>query len=154
MSAQRLRPELSVVITNHNYGRYLDAAVGSALCQGGRTEVIVVDDGSDDDSREVAAGLHDSVRVILQDNRGQASAFNAGFAVSSGDVIVFLDADDMLEPDVASTLTTAFKSGAVHAHWQLLLTDAQGRPSGGLRPPPARGGPTRARGRSARRWSR
>lgn len=129
------RPALSVVITNHNYGRYLAAAVESALAQDEGTEVIVVDDGSTDDSLDVIASLDEHrVRSILQDNDGQASAINTGFAASTGGLVIFLDADDLLEPHVLASLNEAFGAGAVHVHWQLRLADARGRPSGGLRP--------------------
>ena len=138
------RPAVSVVITNHNYGRFLADAVETALHQDDWTEVIVVDDGSTDDSREVIGGLDRRVRSILKENGGQGSAVNVGFAASVAPVVVFLDADDLLEPDAASTLTSAFVSGAVHVHWQLRVADAKGCPVGELRPRhPARAGDLR-----------
>jgi glycosyltransferase involved in cell wall biosynthesis len=85
----------SILINNYNYGRYLGSAIDSALSQNhAPTEVVVVDDGSTDNSREVIAGYGDRIRVVLKENGGQASAFNAGFAACRGEVICFLDSDD------------------------------------------------------------
>ncbi|MCC2671779.1 MAG: glycosyl transferase, partial [Armatimonadetes bacterium] len=75
----------SVIINNYNYARYLPEAVESALAQTyPHTEVVVVDDGSTDHSRAVLAGYGDRLRTVFQENGGQASAFNAGFAASRG----------------------------------------------------------------------
>jgi glycosyltransferase involved in cell wall biosynthesis len=68
------------------------------------TEVIVVDDGSTDDSRRIISGYGDRVTPVFKENGGQASAFNAGFAASRGDVIIFLDADDYLFTQRSSEL--------------------------------------------------
>ena len=95
----RYTPLVSVIVNNYNYGHFLSEAIDSALAQTyTRTEVIVVDDGSTDDSSEIIAGYGDRIIPVLKENGGQASAFNAGFAKSRGDVICFLDADDYLFP--------------------------------------------------------
>src|SRR5215217_1250210 len=92
-------PFVSVVVNNYNYGRFLGEAIDSALAQTyPRTEVVVVDDGSTDDSCSVIAGYDGRVVPVLKENGGQASAFNAGFAASRGDIVIFLDADDYLFP--------------------------------------------------------
>src|SRR5437870_11095985 len=89
----------SIIITSYNYGRFLAEAIDSALAQTyPATEVIVVDDGSTDHSRELVLGYGDRIRAVLKENGGQASAFNAGFNVSRGDVLFFLDSDDLLLP--------------------------------------------------------
>ncbi len=88
-------PLVSILINNYNYGRFLREAIDSALNQTYRnTEVIVVDDGSTDNSREIIASYGDRIIPVLKDNGGQASAFNAGFRVSKGDLICYLDSDD------------------------------------------------------------
>src|SRR4051812_16040279 len=93
-------PWASIIINNYNYGHFLRDAIDSALAQTYPcTEVIVVDDGSTDDSREVIAGYGQRVTAVFKENGGQASAFNAGFAASRGEVVVFLDADDTLLPN-------------------------------------------------------
>ncbi|HEX9422757.1 MAG TPA: glycosyltransferase [Pyrinomonadaceae bacterium] len=126
----------SVIISNYNYGRFLREAVDSALRQTyGNTEVIVVDDGSTDGSREIIAIYGDQITPVLKENGGQASAFNAGFAVSRGDVIFFLDADDMLLPTAVERAVPLFDSPEVaKVHWPLWVVDAQSRKNGQLFP--------------------
>ncbi|MEL7209891.1 MAG: glycosyltransferase, partial [Actinomycetota bacterium] len=87
---------VSIVITNYNYERFVGAAIESALDQGPGVEVVVVDDGSTDDSSRILARYHGRVRLVLQDNGGQGSAFNAGFEAATGELILLLDADDVL----------------------------------------------------------
>ncbi len=90
------RARVSVVINNHNYGRFLRDAIDSALAQTyPDTEVVVVDDGSTDESADVIRSFSDRVVARFKENGGQASAFNVGVAASSGDIVCFLDADDM-----------------------------------------------------------
>lgn len=95
-------PVFSVVIDNYNYGRFLGQAVDSVLAQdlpADRFEVIVVDDGSTDDSREVLARYGNRVRPIFQENRGCAAALSRGFAEARGELVSILDADDVWGPD-------------------------------------------------------
>src|SRR5687768_5094018 len=92
-------PLVSIIIDNFNYGRFLAEAIDSALAQThGETEVIVVDDGSTDDSRAIIARYGERVRSVLKENGGQASALNAGYRISRGEVVLFLDSDDVLFP--------------------------------------------------------
>jgi glycosyltransferase involved in cell wall biosynthesis len=101
----------TIIINNYNYGRFLAAAIESALNQTyANTEIVVVDDGSTDDSRQVIAGYGDRVRPVLKANGGQASAFNAGFAASTGDVICMLDADDLFHPNKVEQIAGTFRS--------------------------------------------
>jgi glycosyltransferase involved in cell wall biosynthesis len=86
---------VSIIVNNYNYEKFLNNAIDSALNQTYRfSEVIVVDDGSTDNSREIITSYGDKVIPILKENGGQASAFNMGFAASKGDIICFLDSDD------------------------------------------------------------
>jgi glycosyltransferase involved in cell wall biosynthesis len=88
-------PLVSVLINNYNYGNYLTFAIESAINQTyPHTEIIVVDDGSSDDSQEIIKSYQSRIIPVFKDNQGQASAFNAGFAVSKGEIICLLDADD------------------------------------------------------------
>ncbi|MGE3260737.1 MAG: glycosyltransferase family 2 protein [Bacteriovoracia bacterium] len=90
---------VSVVIPNYNYGRYVCAAVDSVLSQTHQNiEVIVVDNGSTDDSLQRLRRFGDRIRVIPQENRGQAGARNRGISESRGDWVAFCDADDCWSP--------------------------------------------------------
>src|SRR5215212_8459413 len=92
-------PLASVIINNFNYGRFLREAIDSALAQDyPATEVVVVDDGSTDDSRAVIESYRDRVRAVFKENGGQGSAYNAGVPVSRGEYVCMLDADDTLDP--------------------------------------------------------
>ena len=103
-------PLVSIVVLCHNYGRYLGEAVDSALAQDyPRTEVIVVDDGSTDDSLEVATGYGDRIRVLTQENEGMARSCNRGVRESDGDLFAFLSADDWFEPTYVTELHRALE---------------------------------------------
>jgi glycosyltransferase involved in cell wall biosynthesis len=105
------RPTISVLINNYNYGCFLPRAIDSALRQrASDAEIIVVDDGSSDQSRSVLEGYEKRVKVLFQENQGQAAAINAAVKASSGDILCFLDADDWWAPDKLSTTAAAFQS--------------------------------------------
>jgi glycosyltransferase involved in cell wall biosynthesis len=93
-------PRVSILIPSHNAGRWLAATLDSALAQTWpNREIIVVDDGSTDDSLSVARGYEPrGIRVIAQPNRGASAARNQALAAARGDYIQFLDADDLLHP--------------------------------------------------------
>jgi glycosyltransferase involved in cell wall biosynthesis len=118
----------SIIINNYNYNIYLEEAIECALAQTYReTEVVVVDDGSTDESRGVIASYGDRVVPVFKANGGQASAFNAGFKASRGDVILFLDSDDSLLPTTVQTVLPIFDDpGVAKVHWPLRLMDARG----------------------------
>ncbi|RMG09848.1 MAG: glycosyltransferase [Acidobacteria bacterium] len=90
------KPLVSVVIPNYNYANFLEEAIASVLAQTyPNIEIIVVDDGSSDNSREVLKKYTSQVKVIFQSNQGVSVARNTGVAESKGDLIAFLDADDI-----------------------------------------------------------
>jgi glycosyltransferase involved in cell wall biosynthesis len=101
---------VSIVIPAYNQGHYLDAAIRSALGQTHRDiEVVVVDDGSTDHTREVAAGFSDPrVKYVYQENRGLAAARNTGIRESRGAYLTFLDSDDLFLPEKVEVLLGAF----------------------------------------------
>lgn len=93
-------PDVSVVIPVHNGEKYLAEAICSVLAQSHpRTEVIVVDDGSTDNSATTALAFGPPVRLVQQANLGPAEARNAGVRQAVGDMLAFLDADDLWAPD-------------------------------------------------------
>src|SRR5882724_345495 len=91
------KPFLSVLIDTYNHQRFIEQAVRSALEQdfsASEREVLVVDDGSTDGTREILRKFEPGVRVIRKENGGQASAFNVGIPECRGEIIAFLDGDD------------------------------------------------------------
>ncbi len=81
IAAGTSKPLVSILINNYNYGRFLSKAIDSALNQEYQNiEVIVVDDGSTDDSRKIIESYGERIKPVLKENGGQASAFNAGFS--------------------------------------------------------------------------
>ncbi len=92
---------VSILIPCYNSEQYLAQTIESALAQTWKNiEIIIVDDGSTDNSLAVAKKFESSiVKVIAQENQGQSAAENRAFAESQGDLIEYLDADDLLAPD-------------------------------------------------------
>ena len=129
-------PLVSIVVNNYNYDRFLREAIDSALNQTyPLKEVIVVDDGSTDGSREIIAGYGDRVVPILKENGGQASTFNVGFRASRGEVVFFLDADDYFLPGAVEQVVEAMGQGVAKVHFRRRTVDAYGNPMG-FEPPP------------------
>lgn len=103
-------PLVSIIINNYNYGCYISKAIDSALSQTyPYIEVIVVDDGSTDNSREIINSYKEQVISVFKQNGGQASAFNQGFAASKGDIICLLDSDDIFTPVKVVEVVKAFE---------------------------------------------
>jgi hypothetical protein len=130
---------VDIVIDNYNYAQFLPAAIESALAQTHeRVRVIVVDDGSSDNSAEVAQRYGDRVTVVLKENGGHASAFNAGFERCEGDVVILLDADDLLHPHAAAEAAAVFAADERVAKTQsrMEVVDAEGGSTGLVKPPP------------------
>ena len=131
-------PSVDIVVNNYNYGRFVGCAIESALAQTHRdVKVIVVDDGSTDDSRELLEAYESRVELVLKENGGQASALNAGFARSAADVVIFLDADDALRPQAAALVASCFAADPrlVKIQYRMEVIDANGLPSGAITPP-------------------
>jgi glycosyltransferase involved in cell wall biosynthesis len=96
----KVEPRISVIIPAYNSAQSLSQAIESVLEQSLQDfEIIVVDDGSTDNTLEVARSFQTGARLISQPNGGPGSARNAGINSSSGEYLVFLDADDILLPD-------------------------------------------------------
>lgn len=129
---------VSIIINNYNYGRFLAAAIESALAQSYPwTEVLVVDDGSIDNSPAVIASFGERIIPIFKENGGQASALNAGFAHCQGNAVIFLDADDTLHPTLVERVATLFQhdAGVVRVQYRLEMIDATGALTGECKPP-------------------
>jgi glycosyltransferase involved in cell wall biosynthesis len=110
-------PLVTILINNYNYGRFLTDAIDSALNQTYRNlEVIVVDDGSTDDSPEIVASYGNRIISVLKENGGQASAFNAGFAASRGEIICLLDSDDSFDACKVERVVPHCRPGSMLYH--------------------------------------
>ncbi|MEM8722317.1 MAG: glycosyltransferase family A protein [Cyanobacteria bacterium P01_G01_bin.39] len=131
-------PLVSVLISNYNCDRYLPIAIDSALNQTYlNTEIIVVDDGSRDNSRQTIESYTNRITAIFKDNGGQASAINAGFAASKGEIICLLDADDLWLSSKIEQVVAAFNhypQAAVVYH-KVQNIDATAVPQGKPWPP-------------------
>lgn len=138
------QPLVSVLITSYNYGLYLRETINSALNQTySNTEVIVVDDGSTDNSSEIMASYGDRIIPIYKKNGGHVSAVNAGYAASQGQILCFLDSDDVWLPQKVETIVEAFNTypKATVVYHKVQNIDAVGTPTGQPWPPykPIRG---------------
>ncbi|CAN5207283.1 hypothetical protein BH11PLA2_BH11PLA2_44400 [soil metagenome] len=96
---------VSIIIPCYRQGHWLAETVHSALAQTHTPlEVIVVNDGSDDDTETVAKNFGDRIRYVYQTNQGHCAARNAGLRESRGEFILFLDGDDLLQPEAIAKL--------------------------------------------------
>jgi glycosyltransferase involved in cell wall biosynthesis len=121
---------VSIVVLNYNYARFVARAIESALAQDEPgVEVIVVDNGSTDESLEVIAAYEGRVRLVRQErNIGQGQGYNRGFESATGDWIIWLDADDLLDPDAVSTCLSMAGADVAKVQFPLRLIDAEGQP--------------------------
>jgi len=133
---------VSIIIDNYNYAEYLAQCIDSALNQRyPNIEVIVVDDGSRDKSMDVIRRYADRLTAIIdKPNGGQASAYNRSFEQCTGDIVMWLDADDYLYPEAAERIATAWRPGVSKAQFRLDMVDAQGRSLGRQLPRDLHGG--------------
>lgn len=128
-------PLISVIIPNYNYEDYVGQAIDSALAlDWPRVEVIVIDDGSTDRSREIIRGYGSRIQAIFQENSGQLVGCNKGLAASRGEVVIFLDSDDLLHPELAREAMAVWTPQVSKVQVQMRSIDAQGRPNGSYFP--------------------
>lgn len=106
-------PLVTAVVDTYNHERFIEDAIRSALSQdfpSSQLEILVVDDGSTDRTPEIVRRYEPQVRLIQKPNGGQASAINTGIAHATGDIIAFLDGDDVWLPTKVSRVVEQFKS--------------------------------------------
>lgn len=103
------KPQVSVIIPTYNRGWILKEAIDSVLTQDYKDfELIVVDDGSTDNTSEILASYGNGIRVLFQENKGVSAARNRGIAEASGQFIAFIDSDDLWLPQKLSTQVEFF----------------------------------------------
>ena len=122
-------PQLSIVIPAYNSATFLPHALASVFAQDfSDYEIIVVDDGSTDETQTVLQSYAARIRYVLQENAGSASARNRGIQMARGKYIVLLDADDLLLPgklrEQVAILEKRPSLGLIHSGWQII--DEQG----------------------------
>lgn len=120
------QPYVTALIDTYNQGAFLDEAIESVLSQdfpAGQMEILVVDDGSADDTPERVKKYANRIRYVRKSNGGQASALNAGFAESRGEIIAMLDGDDVWLPGKVSAMVEEFErhpeAGLVYHPYQI-----------------------------------
>lgn len=122
-------PRVTLVVPSFNHGRFVGIAVDSLLAQTyDALEVIVIDDGSTDDSRKVLQGYESQVHVVFQENAGQARTLNRGWALGRGEFVGYLSADDLLYPNAVERLVAALDAEpeAVVVYPDFDLVDSRG----------------------------
>lgn len=125
----------SILIVNYNYGRFLSDAIDSALNQTWpNVQVVVVDDGSKDESALIMQTYGDDIQTLYKKNGGQASGTNAAFPLLTGETVIFLDADDILEPDAIEKTIGYFEDPEViKVCWPFAIIDRNGLPTGEIK---------------------
>jgi len=119
--------KLSVIIANHNYRDFVGAAIESALAiDWPDKEVIVVDDASTDDSCSIIEGFRGRVTAYFRPKSNQLGAHMFGFEQSTGEIIIFLDSDDLLEPEIMREIAKVWKPGVSKVQYRMQLIDATG----------------------------
>ncbi|MGL6140662.1 MAG: glycosyltransferase family 2 protein, partial [Planktothrix sp.] len=123
MSHTLATPQISIIIPAYNCDRYIGQAVESILNQTyPADEIIIIDDGSQDNTREVLQPYSDYIRYVYQENQGVSVARNHGLNLARGEFIVFLDADDIFLPDKLAAQIAIFQAqphlGLVQSGWR------------------------------------
>ena len=105
MTERNDNPLVTIIIPTYNYALYLGKALQSCISQSySNLEIIVIDDGSTDNTREVVQGFHDDrIRYHYQENLGVSASRNRGLELAQGEFIAFLDADEYLTDDSIET---------------------------------------------------
>src|SRR2546423_104804 len=121
---------ISVVVPCHNSAQFIRETLDSVLRQTLEDhEIIVVDDGSTDDSASIAKSISHRIHVISKPNEGASAARNAGTAAATGELIQYLDSDDILPENALALRATALQEyGAdiAYSDWQQLVENRAG----------------------------
>src|SRR5579859_1500339 len=110
-----MKPLITILITAYNYGPFIEQAIDSVLEQdfpAEKREIVVVDDGSTDDTGERVKKYGPRIEYFHKENGGQASALNFGFSKARGEIICLMDADDIFLPGKLQRVAEAFERDA------------------------------------------
>src|SRR5215213_3114025 len=130
-----MAPRYSIICPAYNVEDYIDETIRSVLAQTERSwELIIVDDGSVDGTVDRVKSYSDRrIQLVLQTNHGQSVARNRGVEASAGELIIFLDSDDMLHPAALARLGGALSGGeAIASYGQCQFISASGQVLGQL----------------------
>ena len=117
------KAKVSVIIPTFNCDRYIAQAIDSVFAQTYRDyEIVVINDGSTDNTRQVLQPYLNKIQYIYQDNQGVSAARNRGIEAATGELVAFLDADDLFLPDKLAAQVAVFDEfpelGIVHSGWR------------------------------------
>lgn len=127
--------KLSIIIANHNYRDFVGAAIESALAVDWLDkEVIIVDDASTDNSRAIIERFGNRVAAYFRPKSHQLGVHSFGLEQSTGDIIIFLDSDDLLEPEVMQEVAKVWRPGVSKVQYRMNLIDATGTQLGSAIP--------------------
>jgi glycosyltransferase involved in cell wall biosynthesis len=120
--------KISVIVPSYNYEDYIAECIESVLSQSySNVELIIVDDCSTDDTREIIKSYGEKVTHVFHEvNSGHGAAFNSGFLASSGEIITFLDADDYMLPGCLQSIAANYEFDVALYHYYLDMVDVNG----------------------------
>src|SRR5260370_3267698 len=118
--------KLSVIIANYNYRDFVGAAIDSALAVDWPDKEVIVVDESTDDSRTIIKGFQGRGAAYFRPKSNQLGAHMFGFEQSTGEIIIFLDSDDLLEPEVMQEVANVWRPGVSQVQYRMNLIDAAG----------------------------
>jgi glycosyltransferase involved in cell wall biosynthesis len=122
------RLTIGVIITCFNYEKYVGGCISSVLAQTRKAdEILVIEDGSTDNSRSAIVSFSDRITPIYKANEGYKAAINQGFRESHSDVVLFLDADDALRLDALESIESAWRNDLAKVQFDLDIIDGAGR---------------------------
>lgn len=115
MKSNQAGPSVTVLIDTYNHEQFIEKAIKSVLCQSynlDKAQIIVVDDGSVDNTAKIVERFLPEIEYYYKNNEGQASAFNFALEKAKADIIVFLDGDDWWHPDKLKIVTETFEANS------------------------------------------
>ncbi|SNB46130.1 glycosyltransferase family 2 protein [Geobacter sp. DSM 9736] len=117
-------PKISVITPSYNQAQFLERTIGSVLSQPVDLEYIIMDACSSDGSAEILERYRSRARVIIEKDKGQADAIAKGFALATGDILAWLNSDDMYVPGALSKVVAAYEAGHEFVYGNVNIIDA------------------------------
>jgi len=118
-------PKISVVTPSYNQAKYLRRTIDSVLSQKVDLEYIIIDACSTDGSADILREYQSAARVVVEKDNGQSDAIAKGFAMASGDILAWLNSDDMYLPDALRHVVSAYEKGCEFFYGHVFIVDAE-----------------------------